>query len=231
MSSNANKDGAEVLVLAAGNRDRSESVRRLRRDGRIPAILYGHGVESSPISLSTLEFSRVYRSAGENTLVSLQMAGSAPVNVLIHDVQFDPISGEFIHADFYQVRMDEKVETAVPLTFVGESPAVRELGGVLVKSLDEIEVSCLPANIPHAIEVPLSALATFDDQIRVSDIAVPSGVDVLSEADTVIALVDRPRTEEEIASLNEKVDADVTKVEGVVKETPAATTSDTKEKK
>lgn len=231
MSSNANKKGMDVLELRAEKREQSESVRRLRREGRVPAVLYGHGVKSSPISLSTLEFSRVYRRAGENTLISLQMGEGAPVNVLIHEVQFEPISGACLHADFYQVRMDEKVETAVPLTFVGESPAVRELGGVLVKSMDEIEVSCLPANIPHAIEVPLSALATFDDQIRVSDIAVPAGVEVLSEADTVIALVDRPRTEEEIASLNEKVDADVTKVEGVVKEAPASTTPDTKEKK
>lgn len=229
MSSNAHKNGAEVLTLSAEKRERSEGVRRLRREGRIPAVLYGRSIESMPLSLSILEFSRVYRNAGENTLVSLETPDNAPVNVLIHEVQFEPVSGAFLHADFYQVRMDEKVETSVPLTFVGESPAVRELGGVLVKSMDEIEVSCLPANIPHAIEVPLSTLATFDDQIRVSDVAVPAGVEVLSELDTVIALVDRPRTEEEIASLNEKVDADVTKVEGVVKEAPAS--SESKEKK
>ena len=194
----------------------------LRKSGRIPAVLYGHGDPSRSVSVSFLEFSRVYKAAGENTIVELALPAGKPVNTLIYEVQLDPLSGRFLHVDFYQVRMDEKVEASVPLVFVGESPAVRGLGGVLVKALDEIEVSCLPGNIPHELSIDISTLATFDDQIHVSDIAIPEGVEVLSERDAVVALVERPRSDEEMAALETKVEADVTKVEGVVKETAPA---------
>lgn len=189
----------------------------IRKNGRIPAVLYGHGNASQMITVSALEFSRAYKEAGENTLVELVLPKGKPVNTLIYDVQTDPLSGKFLHIDFYQVRMDEKVEASVPLVFVGESLAVRGSGGVLVKALDEVEVSCLPGNIPHEFSVDIAALATFDDQIHVSNIVVPKGVEILSDAETVVALVERPRTDEEMASLDTKVEADVNKVEGVVK--------------
>ncbi len=199
----------------------------MRKNGRIPAILYGHGHESRMLAVPYLEFSRAYKEAGENTIVELSLDGEKPVNTLIYDVQTDPLTGKFLHIDFYQVRMNVKVDASVPLVFVGESLAVRGSGGVLVKALDEVEVSCLPGNIPHEFSVDISALATFDDQIHVSDIIVPEGVEMLSDPDTVVALVDRPRTDEEIASLDTKVDTDVNKVEGVVKK-EAASTADKK---
>lgn len=199
-----------------------------RKNGKIPAILYGHGIDSRSITVSFLDFSRVYRSAGENTLVELSFSAEKSVRALISDVALDPLSGKFLHIDFYQVRMDEKIEANIPLVFVGESPAVKALGGVLIKALDEIGVSCLPASLPRELFVNVSTLETFDDQIRVSDIAVPEGVAVTDDADTVVVLVERPRSDEEIAALDSKVEADVTKVEGVVKEAPLA--KDTKEK-
>ncbi|QQS15479.1 MAG: 50S ribosomal protein L25 [Candidatus Moraniibacteriota bacterium] len=189
----------------------------IRKSGRIPAVLYGHGDTSQMVTVSALEFSRAYKEAGENTLVELILPKGKPINTLIYDVQTDPLSGKFLHVDFYRVRMNEKVEATVPLVFTGESLAVRGSGGVLVKALDEVEVSCLPGNIPHEFLVDIAALATFDDQIHVSDIAVPDGVEMLSDAEAVVALVERPRTDEEMASLDTKVEADVNKVEGVVK--------------
>ncbi|HBR71634.1 MAG TPA: 50S ribosomal protein L25, partial [Candidatus Moranbacteria bacterium] len=117
------------------------------------------------------------------------------------------------------------------LEFVGESPAVKENGGILVKNMDEVEVKCLPADLPSKFEINLSMLAKFEDHITVADIKVPQGVEILAEKEAVIALVIPPRTEEELASLDEKVEADVTKVEGVVKETPVAEGEDKKEKK
>lgn len=208
------------ILLQAEDRTASASV--LRRNGRIPVVLYGHEIPSRSLSVSFLEFSRAYKAAGENTVVELALPGGKPVNTLIYDTQIDPLTGKFLHADFYQVRMDEKVETSVPLVFVGEAPAVRESGGIFVTALDEITVSCLPGNIPHELSVDISTLATFDDQIRVADIVVPEGVLVVSDADTVVALVERPRSDEEMASLETKVEADVTKVEGVVKEAAPA---------
>lgn len=201
---------------------------RIRKSGRVPAVLYGRGVASRSISVSFLDFARAYKAAGENTLVEISLPKSKPINVLVSDVQIDPLSGRFLHADFYQVRMDEKVEANVPLVFVGESLAVRGSGGILVKALDEIEVSCLPGNIPHEFTVDISALATFDDQIHVSDIVVPEGVEVLSDLGTVVALAERPRSDEEMAALETKVEADVTKVEGVIKESVPATAAEKK---
>lgn len=212
------------LLLSAENRAKTgTSLASLRKNGRIPAVLYGRGIQSESLSVSFLEFSRIYKAAGENTIVEIALPKGKPINTLIHDVQRDPLSGKFLHADFYQVRMDEKVEASIPLVFVGESPAVRELGGILVKALDEVDVTCLPGNIPHEFSVDISTLATFDDQIRVSDIAIPQGVELLSDAETVIALVERPRSDEEMAGLETKVEADVTKVEGVVKEATPVT--------
>ena len=132
------------------------------------------------------------------------------------------MSGSFLHIDFHQVRMDEEIEANIPLVFVGESPAVKSEGGILVKALDELGVSCLPAHLPHELSVDISVLATFDDQIRVSDIAVPAGVKVSDDPETVVALVERPRSDEEMAALDSKVESDVSKVEGVVKETPVS---------
>lgn len=212
----------ESIQLSAEKRVKTEStLSSIRKSGRIPAVLYGHGNAPQSLMVPLLEFSRAYKAAGENTIVELSLPKGKPINTLIYDVQVDPLSGKALHVDFYQVRMDEKVEASVPLVFVGESLAVRGSGGILVKALDEVEVSCLPGNIPHELSVDITALATFDDQIHVSDIVIPNGVEVLSDKDTVVALVERPRSDEEMASLDTKVDADVSKIEGVVKKETA----------
>ena len=150
--------------------------------------------------MTDLEFGKVFRAAGESTIFSLSAGKGAALNVLVHDVQTNPLTSRVSHVDFYQVRMDEELETNVPLELINESPAVRE-GGILVKTLEEV---------------------TFDDQIKVSDLKPGKGVEILTEADTVLALVEAPRTAADIAALDTKIEMDVTKVEGVVKETPAA---------
>lgn len=193
-----------------------------RSAGEIPAVLYGHHVAPQMLWVKYLDFERLYREAGESSLVEIAPTGGKPVNVLVHDVQRDPVSNRFIHVDFYQVKMDEEIEADIPLEFVGEALAVKGLGGVLVRSLDELSVKCLPKDLPHSITVDISVLRTFDDAIAVGDLKLPAGVALNEAADTTIATVAPPRSEAEMASLDEKVDLDVTKVEGVVKETPAA---------
>ena len=211
------------LTLSAEERKKGKGKNHLlRKDGRIPAVLYGRGLDSEALSVSFLEFSRIYSQAGENTIIELALSSGKKSSVLIYDVAIDPLSGRYIHADFYQVRMDEEIEANSPLMFIGEAPAVKALGGVLVKALDEVGVSCLPAALPHELSVDISALTTFDDQIRVSDVVVPEGVRVTDDPQTVVALVERPRSDEEMAALDSKIEADVTKIEGVVKETPAS---------
>jgi len=196
----------------------------------IPAVMYGHGIKPQNIWVTYLEFEKAYKEAGESTVIELEIDGKK-VNVLVHDNQVDPITGKFTHIDFFQVNMDEKIETNIPLEFIGESPAIKELGGMLVKSLDEIKVSCLPADLPSEIIVDISRIKAFSDHIKIKDLDISDKVKVLDDENMVVALVEAPRTEEEMASLDEKVEEDVTKVEGVVKETPATEGEEKKEEK
>jgi large subunit ribosomal protein L25 len=208
-----------------------KALEALRQNDLIPAVLYGHDVEPVTLSVNYLDFSRALKTAGESTLIELSLEGKKPVNVLIQDVATHPLSGRFLHVDFYQVNMKEEIETDVPLEFVGESAAVKALSGVLIRSLEEVKIKCLPSDLPHALQVDLSKLATFDDAIKVGDIVLPQGVELLDDAETIVATVAAPHTEAEMEALNEKVEMDVTKVEGVVKETPAAEGEKKEEKK
>lgn len=208
---------SDSISLSASTRAAGSQLQVKRNEGLLPAVVYGHGIESKAVELDHREFTRAYKDAGENTIIQLSVDGDKPINVLVKDADLHPTTNRYIHADFFQVRMDEKIETAVPIDFAGEAPAVRELGGVLVKALDEVDVVALPADIPHAIEADISKLATFDDVIKVSDLPIAKGVEIRNDSETVVALVEPPRSEAEIAALDEKVEEDVTKVEGVEK--------------
>jgi large subunit ribosomal protein L25 len=211
----------KAITLKAETREvTGKKVEKLREKDIIPAVMYGHKIAAQNLSVNYLDFKRAYDKAGESSLIELE-TGDKKVNVLVHDTQVDPMSGKFSHIDFFQVNMKEEVETEIPLEFVGEAPAVKELGGVLVKSLDEVTVKCLPADLPEKFEIDIAKLATFDDSISVKDLNIPERVELLTDPETVIVSVQEPRTEEELSELETKVEEDVTKVEGVVKEAPA----------
>lgn len=210
-----------ALKLAVNVRtETGKALVALRESGLVPAVLYGREVAPMSLSVRSLDFSRAYKTAGESSLIEIAIDGQKPVNALIHDVAVHPLTGRVMHVDFYQVNMKEEIETDVPLEFIGESEAVKALSGVLVRSLEEVKVKCLPSDLPHALQVDLARLATFDDAIKIKDIAIPKGVEVLDDIETVVATVAAPRSEAEMNALNEKVEMDVTKVEGVVKEAP-----------
>jgi len=198
-----------------------KKVKELRDEDMIPAVVYGHGIEPQNLAVNYLDFSRVFEKSGESSLVELDEEGKK-ANVLVHEIQTEPLSGRFSHIDFFQVNMKEEVETEIPLEFVGESPAVKELGGILVKSLDEITVKCLPADLPDKFEMDISRLATFQDVIAVKDINSSDKIQIMTDPETIVASVQEPRSEEELSALDQKVEEDVSKVEGVVKEEPAA---------
>ncbi len=211
----------DILKLNVLERKESgKALAKLRSDGLIPAVQYGHGTTPMNLSVRSIDFIKLYKAAGESTLVELSVDGKRGANTLIHDVQVDPLSGRFTHIDFYQVNMDEEIETDVALEFVGEAPAVKALGGVLIRNLDEVKVKCLPKDLPHSFVIDLAQLVDFDSQVKVSDIALPTGVVMLDTLEAIVATVMRPRTDAEMSSLEEKVEMDVTKVEGVVKESP-----------
>lgn len=212
---------AEFTLQVTQRAQAAKDLYASRKQGLIPAVMYGHGIAPQMFWVHSIGFSKLYEKAGESSIIQVVPESGQVANVIISDVQRDPLSSRFTHIDFFQVRMNEKLEAHIPLQFVGEAPAVREMGGVLVKPVEEILVSCLPKDLPHWLEVDLSSLHTFEDHIQVKDMRIPAGVEVLMDADVTVALVEAPRTEAQMAELNEKVEADVTKVEGVVKEASA----------
>lgn len=201
--------------------DLGKMAARVRRQRQVPAVIYGHGLTNQNLSLDGQELQRVFRQAGTTSLVDLLIDQAAPVKVLIHDVQRHPTKPEILHADFFQVRMTEKLQADIALSLDGESPAVKEQGGILVRALDSLKVECLPSDLVPSISVDISVLKTFEDRIHVSDITPPAGLTILNQPDEVIASVAPPRSEAEIEALSEKVEEDVSTVGTVEKEKPA----------
>lgn len=185
------------LTLKATTRAQEESPRAIRREGNIPAILYGHKIENQMLNLPYNIFYNLYREAGENTLIDLAIDGKEPFKVIIHDVDRDEVSNKVRHVDLYQVKMDEKIETEIPIHFIGESPAVKEMGGVLLKQMDALPVKCLPNDLIKYVEVDLSNLKDLNDVVRVADITIPSTLEVLRDGDEAVTLVTAPREEKE----------------------------------
>ena len=219
-----------ALALKVDRRDQvGRKVEQLRADGKIPGVIYGHGIKPTNITLDLAAFKRVYNAAGESTLIDLTIEGSQPVKALIQDVQRDPIKDQFIHVDLHQIRMDEKLHVHVELKFIGEAPAVKELSAILVTPLSSIEVKCLPKDLVHQIEVDLSSLKQFNDAIHIANITIPAGLEVLNAPDEVVALVQEPRKEEELEKLDEKVEAKLP--EGVAEEKVAGDESGVKAEK
>ncbi len=195
-----------------------KQVKTLRNQGIIPAVVYGHDKPSQSLSISAADFKRVFANSGSSTLVDLVVDDAKPVKVLIHEPQIHPVKPDFVHADLYVVKMNEKLQTEIPLEFIGESAAVTDLDGTLTIVLDALEVECFPDKLVHAIEVDITSLATLEDMIRVSDIKAPEGIEFLADPEEVVATITPPRSEEEMAELDEVVsgeDADKAAVEGV----------------
>jgi large subunit ribosomal protein L25 len=201
-----------------------KQVDKIRKSGQIPGVLYGHDIKTVSLAVDKMEFMKVYATTGETSLISLQVEGEKPRMVLIHDVQNHFLTSNPTHVDFYEVKMTERIKAKVPVHLLGEAKAVKDLGGVLVKNITEIEVESLPGDLPHAFEVDISRLQTFADSIIVSDIKVDADkVKILAKPDEIVIKVTPPRSDEELKSLEEKPVEEVAAVEGVVKEVGAET--------
>lgn len=202
-----------TFTIAAATRE-AGNADALRKDARIPAVVYGPEIDPISISVSYRDFDKLYNEAGESSLIDLAVEGlKETVTVLIQDVQYDPVKGTIQHADFRQINMGEAIDATVELTFVGQAPAVKELGGTLNANLDSVSVTCLPKDLVSHIDVDLSVLATFDDAITIADLQLPEGVEVTDAPDTLVANVSAPLTEEQLAAMEATQDADVDSVE------------------
>ncbi len=165
-----------------------KKVHKLRKEGLLPANIYGKGVESLSVQVPYKEFEKVYKEAGETGIVDVEIAGIIRPS-LIHNVQQDYYKHTLLHADFFQVNLKEKVKTMVKIVIIGEPKAVSEKLGILMQTLSEVEIEALPTDLPDKIEVNVEPLAILDAQITVGEIKVPADVTILTDASQVIAKI------------------------------------------
>ena len=186
-----------MLSLSAEKRTIfGKKLKEERGKGLLPAVFYGRKEKSTPVAVPYKDFLKVWREAGESSVISLAYPEKEGLLVLINDVAFDPVRGEPIHSDFYVVESDRAVEVSVPLEFTGVAPAVKDFGGTLVKVLYEVEVSGLPKDLPSEIIVDLSSLVALENKIFVKDLPVPAGITILQDKNEVVALVSETAVEE-----------------------------------
>jgi len=209
---------ATVNLKAKQREKRGKSaVKKLRAQGEVPAVIYGEGLASTPLQVRELDLKSALRTeAGVHALINLEIEGSEgsrTETVIIKEIQRHPIRDNYLHADFYKVAMDKKIETAVPIVLTGESPGVK-MGGVLQHGLWEIEIECLPADIPEHLEVDVSSLE-IGDTIKTSDLVIPEGVKLLSSPDEIVVHVLPPTIQKEEVVAPEVVEPEVV---GEVKE-------------
>jgi large subunit ribosomal protein L25 len=172
-----------------------KGVKALRKEGFIPAELYGHGLPNAHLAVSVKEFAKVFKAAGTSTIVTL-VTDKDKKPAIIHDVVRDAVSDEVAHIDFYQVRMDEKITAKVPLEFTGEAPAVKTKGAVINKAMTEIEVEALPNDLPHNLTIDITSLDDLNKTIYVKDIKAPKGVTILVDGETAVVSATPPAQEE-----------------------------------
>ncbi len=176
------------MELAVSKRDNAKKPNALRLEGFLPAVVYGRSQESTPITVERKAFEKVYKAAGASSVVTLTGL-DGDKQALIQDVSVHPVNGAPLHADFYAIEKGQTVTVSVPLEFDGTAPAVKDLGGILTKVLHEIEIECDPSELPHAIHVDVSVLATLEDQIKVSDLKFPASAKLTIDADEVVAMI------------------------------------------
>lgn len=208
-----------------------KSLNSLRKEGFLPSVIYGHNFETTPIQIKYKDFEKIFKAAGESTLITLKIIGQGSEPAVIKDIQKDPVNGQIIHADFYKVNLKEKIKAKIPVVAIGESEAVKN-GGVLVKTVSELEVEALPQDLPHELQIDISKLNNFGDQILVKDIAVSGAVKIEAGPEEVVALVQEPREEK----IEEAAPPSVEEVEVIKKEEkkegePAAEATATPEQK
>ena len=213
-------------TLTALAREGKESPAEIRRSGRIPAVVYGPKQDSTPVSVDMRAFEKVLRDAGESSVVSLEGVSVSPLQVLIHEVEIDPVKRSPRHIDFYAIAKGAKVEVAVPIVFLGEAPAAKA-GANIVKVMHELHIKADVAHLPHDVSVDISVLAAVGDKIHVSDIVLSEGVVLVTHPEEVVALVQEVVEEKE--EVPAAVDMAAIEVEKKGKEEEAGETEPAKE--
>jgi large subunit ribosomal protein L25 len=163
--------------------------RRLHREGKLAAVVYGHNTAATPLVLDRLEFQKVFTKSGRTHLLDLVVDGDRTEKVLIREIQTHPRRLGPIHVDFYQVSLEEKITVEVPVHLVGESAAVKRGDADILQPIHAVRVECLPTDIPEAFEVDLTPLEEIESELRISDLSIPKGVTVLIDADELVVKI------------------------------------------
>lgn len=211
-----------TVSLEVASRNTGDAVDRTQY---VLGVVYGPKQESIPLRIDRATIEKLYKEAGESTIIVLEGLDE-PLEVLVHDIDFDPVRSQLRHVDFYAIERGKELTTNVPLTYVGTPPA-EEKDGVLTKVLYEIEITCRPGNLPHDIEVDVSGLTELDSQIKIKDIVLPEGVTVTNDADDIVAQI--VPVQEEKEEVDEEVDMDAVEVEEKGKSDAESAEDETKE--
>jgi large subunit ribosomal protein L25 len=189
-----------MITITAEKRDVKANVDALRKSGKMPAVFYGPKEKSTPIVVSTTDFIKAFKKAGESSVVVLKEGGDEH-ETLIHEVDFHPLTGAPRHADFYVIEKGKKVKVHVPIEFEGVSPAVKDLAGILVKVLREIEIEASPKDLPHGLKVDISSLTELTSVITAGDVKLPNGVVLVTKPEEIVASIAVAKEEvEEVAA-------------------------------
>ena len=188
---------APTVLAATSRTETGRSVARLRKAGRIPAVVFGHGIASVSVSLDAHEFDHLRKKVHSNTIIELEIDGKEKHQVLIHGFQIDPRHRQLLHVDLFALKKGEEVTVEIPLHATGESYAVVRLGGTLLHNIDRVKIRALPENLPDSFEFSIEGLVDFEASIHLREVALPPDVTLLSDPDEVVAHVAAPHVIEE----------------------------------
>ena len=192
---------APTILTATMRTELGKGAARVRRSGRVPAVVFGHGIESMPVSLDAHEFDVLRKHLHSNTLIDLRVEGGEARKVMVHGIQIDPRYRRLLHVDLFAFKTGEEVTVDIALVTVGSSHAVDKLDGTLLHNVDHIRVRALPENLPESIEISIEPLVDFEVAIHVRDLTLPEGVTLLSDPDEVVAKVIPPAVAEVVAEV------------------------------
>jgi large subunit ribosomal protein L25 len=207
----------EQYQLKAKTREiKGKKVKQLRANKELPVVLYGAGVEPKLLTVNEKEFESVYNQAAGSSLIKLYIDDNKePANILFHEVDYHPYSDRVVHVDMLQVKLNEKIKADIDIVIINaeEAPVVKEKEGSIVANKDSVEVEAFPQDLINEIEVDVANITDFDQTVYVKDLVVPSTIKILDDPEEIVVVIQEPRSEEEMAELDEEVVEDVEKVE------------------
>lgn len=223
----------EKYILEAQEREViGKKVKALRREGLLPAVIYGSGMEPMPITLNTREVRQTLSSIGANTLVTIKL-GKKEHLALVRDIQREVIMRDLLHIDFQAVSLEETITSTVPIVTVGEAPAIKDFDALLINSMDELQIEAKAKDLPDTISVDVSGLLEIGDNIQVKDLVIPGDVKILDDSEEIVIVVTaptlmelEPEVEEEAELLEELTDAELLEEEEAPEEEAPAEASE-----